>query len=87
MKDPRDESNPEIKYPWQQAVFDAFVEFRPEVLPMKVNAAQRAVAAGLTDLDPLEIDERIALQDALRSLRVLIFETKSVESSGNEGAA
>jgi hypothetical protein len=82
MKDPRDESNPEIKYLWQQTVLDAFMEFRPEVLPIKVNAAQRAVAARLTDPNPPELDERIAIQDALRSLRILIPEPTQYKKKG-----
>lgn len=61
----------DLKYPWQQTVLDAFMEFQPECLPAKINAAEQAILARLSDPAPADPDERIALQDALRSLRVL----------------
>jgi hypothetical protein len=63
--------NPNLKYPWQQAVLDAFNELRSEYLPLKVNAAQQAIAARLVDHTPADLDEQLAIRDALRSLRVL----------------
>jgi hypothetical protein len=66
--------DPAVKYPWQQDVLDAFLELRPELLCSKINAAERAISARLCDPDPPDLDERIALHDALRSLRVLLDE-------------
>lgn len=63
---------PSLSYEWQQAVFDALTEFRPELLPSKTNAAQRAIAARLRDRTPVDLEERIALQDALRSLGLIM---------------
>ncbi len=65
------EQEAEVKYPWQQFVMDAFVELRPESLPAKINAAERAISARLCEPNTPDIEERIALRDALRSLRVL----------------
>jgi hypothetical protein len=60
-----------VQHPWQEAVFDAFVELRPDLLPEKVKAAQRAVYQRLSDLSRSDVDERIALREALLSLREL----------------
>ncbi|HZP32433.1 MAG TPA: hypothetical protein VFB23_03635 [Candidatus Acidoferrales bacterium] len=60
------------KYPWQQPVLDAFLEVRPQFLRAKVNAAERAIAARLHDTNPADLDETMALQDALRSLHALL---------------
>ncbi|HZP32107.1 MAG TPA: response regulator [Candidatus Acidoferrales bacterium] len=68
---PETETTPKMKYPWQQAVLDAFMEFRPQYLPGKVNAAERAIDARLCDANAADLDERMALRDALRSLHVL----------------
>lgn len=67
-------SAPYLKYSWQQAVLDALMELRPERLPLKVNAAQRAIAARLRNPNPPDLDEQLALQDASRSLQVLFPE-------------
>jgi hypothetical protein len=66
--------NPAVKYPWQQDLLDAFLELRPEFLPLKINAAEQAISARLCDPDPPDLDERVALRDALRSLRILLDE-------------
>lgn len=63
--------NSHLKYPWQQAVLDALTELRSEYLPGKVNVAQRAISARLCDLTPADLDEKIAIRDALQNLRVL----------------
>jgi len=62
---------PELKYPWQKLVFDVFVEFDSENLPAKVQAAERALLDRLRDPTAKDRDERDALNDALRALRVL----------------
>lgn len=69
---------PELKYPWQKLVFDVFVEFDAESLPAKVQAAERALLDRLRDPTAKDRDERDALNDALRALRVLFpHEVKS----------
>jgi hypothetical protein len=70
-----------LKYPWQQVVLDAFMEMRPRFLPGKINAAERTIAARLADPQQLELDERLALCDALHSLRSLhtIFPPRAVD--------
>jgi hypothetical protein len=76
------EQGPAVKYPWQQLVLDAFVELRPESLPAKINAAERAISARLCEPNTPDMEESTALRDALRSLRVL-FPTAE-ETSGFE---
>jgi hypothetical protein len=65
------DADPQLKYPWQKPLLDAFTEFNPKWLPVKVSAAQRAISARLRDLSSLDLNERIALEDAIRSLRTL----------------
>jgi hypothetical protein len=67
---------PPLKYPWQQAVLDAFMEFQPENLPAKIGAAEQAISARLRDPDSADPEEHTALQDAWNSLRVLLSGTK-----------
>jgi hypothetical protein len=71
-----DESySPELKYPWQKAVLDAFLEFDPDRLVLKVGVAERTISARLRDHNHrLDLDEELALHDALRSLQVLFNE-------------
>jgi len=64
------------KYRWKQAVLDAFTETRSEALPLKVNAAEHAISARLCDNTPADLDEQLAIRDALQSLRVLLSEPK-----------
>lgn len=75
-----DTSGPGQKYAWQQVVFDAFIELRPEYLPPKINAAEHAISARLRDSAPVDLDERIALQDALQSLRARFLQSERQES-------
>ena len=60
-----------MKYPWQQAVVDAIVEFRPERLPGKIKTAERAIAARLCDPQEPDLDEHLTLANALLALRVI----------------
>jgi hypothetical protein len=77
--------DPTFKYPWQQDVLDAFLEFRPEFLSSKSNAAERAISARLCNSDPPDLDERVALRDALRSLRTLLNEnSRPAKQSGDK---
>jgi hypothetical protein len=75
-----------IKYPWQQVLLEAFMEFNSKQLPSKIDAAQRAISARLSDVSPADLDERLALRDALRSLHVL-FPTAGVEAGEEEEIA
>jgi hypothetical protein len=76
------DGNPKPKYPWQRAVLDAF-ESSPESLPFTVNAAERVIAARLRDKSHTSVDERLALNSALRSLRNLLpDEKRSADSAG-----
>ena len=55
---------------------DAFLAL-PESLPAKINIAERAIAARFLERNEPDVDEKWALNDALRALRVLIGETPS----------
>ena len=63
------------KYPWQEPVIDA-LQSVPESLPAKINVAEKAIAARLTDADHADKEEQLALKDALQWLRTLIAETR-----------
>ena len=60
-----------VKYPWQEAVLNAYMEFRPEFLRSKIVVAERAIAARLRGPEKPNLEEQIALNDALRALEVL----------------
>lgn len=62
----------QVKYPWQQAVLDAYAEMRSEYLVGKINVAERAISARLCDLTPADVNEQAAIRAALRSLRALL---------------
>jgi hypothetical protein len=47
------------------------MEFDPKQLPAKIGVAQRVIAERLCHVRPADLDERIALNDATRSLRIL----------------
>ena len=61
----------DLKYPWQQFLLEAFMEFDPDRLPVKIDEARRMISARLCDLRPDDVDEQIALSDAMRSLYIL----------------
>lgn len=73
-----------LKYPWQQAVLDAFLEPHPANLPRKVNVAERAISARLLEADPFQLDERIALGEALLALRRLVRELSEAGSESRD---
>lgn len=73
-----------VKYPWQRFVLDAFMEFRPDNLPAKINAAERAISARLCDPNLPDAEESTALHDALRSLRVLLPEARGTGRGSGE---
>jgi hypothetical protein len=60
-----------LKYPWQQFLLEAFMEFDPDRLPVKIDEARRVISARLCGLRPDDVDEQIALRDAMRSLHIL----------------
>lgn len=71
----------EPKYPWQETVLDAFLS-PPSDLGAKINVAERAISARISELD-IDFAERMALDDALRMLRVLVSETNATEAKAN----
>jgi len=62
---------PDLEYPWQELVLDVFMEF--ERLSLKIDRAERAISRRLreTEEPALGAEERTALYDALRALRVM----------------
>jgi hypothetical protein len=70
-----------LEFPWQQTLLDAFIEWRPAYLRGKINAAERAIAARLCDRT--DLNERIALGDALRTLCILFSKEVSDEKYMN----
>jgi hypothetical protein len=76
---------PELKYPWQKLVFEVFVEFDAALSGDKTKAAEYALLTRLRDPTPPDTDERTALNDALRALRVLFpHEVKSKPELSDE---
>ncbi len=73
---PEHQPQPAVKYAWQQFVLDTFMELRPDSLPAKINAAERAISARLCEPNNPDAEESTALRDALRSLRVLFPEAR-----------
>jgi hypothetical protein len=65
-----------LKYPWQQAVVDAFTELRPECQPEKIIVAERTILERLRSLRQPDIDERASLHDAFAILRVVFPSTE-----------
>jgi hypothetical protein len=62
---------PTVKYPWQQAVLDAFAESDPERLIRKTAEAQRAISKRLCQLTLADSVEQLAKREAVECLRVL----------------
>jgi hypothetical protein len=74
-----------LNYPWQQAVVDAF-QAPLDSLVVKINVADKTISARVRDPNPTDHEERIALNDALRALRVLMQETEAhTKALGNHG--
>ena len=70
-----------LKYPWQEAVVEAFIA-SPADLGAKINEAERTISARIKETQ-IDFAERMALDDALRMLRVLVSETKTEEAEHN----
>jgi len=73
-----------LKYAWQQTVVDAFLSV-PEETAGKIAIAKRTISARLKQSYELDPAERVALDDALRALRVLASETKFPWAEYGEG--
>ena len=65
--------NPKPKYPWQQAVVDALIEFHAGRIPEKIAAAERAIAGRLRQ-KPSDLEELLALRDAFLTLQIVFPE-------------
>ncbi len=65
-----------IEYPWQQMVLDAFLA-SPADLPGKIGIAVRTIMGRLKAPENITPAEHLALEDGLRSLRVLIADLKA----------
>jgi len=68
--------NNHFDYPWQQTVVDAFLA-SPADLAGKIYIAERAITARLRAPEKISPAEHSALEDALRSLRILVADLKS----------
>ena len=73
-----------IEYSWQQTVLDAFLA-RPAELAGKLYLAKRAITARLKAPERIGPAEHLALEDALRSLKVLIADLKAHENAQSDG--
>jgi hypothetical protein len=67
--------DPKLKYPWQQPLLDAFMEFHPEHIRDKLTTAEIAISRRLFE-KPTDPHEVRALRDALLALRTLARESK-----------
>jgi len=67
--------NNAVRYRWQQTVTDAFAASF-ETLPIKINLAEKAIAARQKDMPLPDVCEQLAIKDALRSLAKLIDQTR-----------
>ncbi len=70
-----------LEFPWQQTLPDAFIEWCPDYLPGKINAAERAITARFCE--PTDLNEHIALGDALHTLRLLFSKEVSADKFTN----
>ena len=76
-----------MKYAWQQAVVDAFMELRPERLPEKIEIAQGMLTERLSDPQQPDLDEQSALRDALHALRVFLPASEAAWEAKSRHAA
>ena len=65
-----------FEYSWQQTLLDAFLA-SPAELAGKINIAERAIMTRLKGPEKISPAEYLALDDALRSLKVLMADLKS----------
>jgi hypothetical protein len=70
-------SKKELRYPWQRLVLDAFREPHLEKALLRINVAERAISERLVDPNPFELAERLAIGEALLSLRRLLAQVRA----------
>jgi hypothetical protein len=75
--------NCELKYAWQEVVVDAFLAPASD-LSIKIDEAEQTIAARIRESE-IDFAERMALDDALRMLRVLTSETRLQQAEYNQG--
>lgn len=76
-----------MKYPWQQAVLDALMEYRADLIRDKLTTAERAISQRVRQR-PLDPEELVALREALIALQMVFPETKlKIETPENEEIA
>lgn len=71
-----------LKYSWLKVIVDAFLA-APCDLSTKINAAEQTISGRIREAE-IDFAERMALDDALRMLRVLISEAKRNPGQGRE---
>ena len=76
----RTPSYPSLKYPWQQAVLDVLMEFKPERMEDKIREAERVLSARLAQEEPADPDEQLALRGAVIALECVRGATMSKSS-------
>ena len=69
-----------LNYVWQQSVMAALNAFDAS-LPLKINIAQNAIAARLQVSKLMDLEEYMAIRDALRTLDLLIVQPYKHERS------
>jgi len=72
-----------LKYPWQEVVVEAFLA-PPSDLSIKIDEAERTISARIRESE-IDFAERMALDDALRMLRVLISEARLQQVEYKQG--
>ena len=72
-----------LRYPWQEVVVEAFLA-PPGDLSIKINEAERTISARIRESE-IDFAERMALDDALRMLRVLTSEARLQQAEYNQG--
>jgi len=78
-------SDPNLRYPWQQTVLEALIEYPP--VAHKIDAAEGAICARLCQ-KPKDAQEMLALRDALFALEIVFPEIQArVESHPTLGPA
>jgi len=72
-----------LKYPWQAVILEAFLA-TPSDLSIKINEAERAISDRVRESE-IDFSERMALDDALRMLRVLTSEARLQQVEYKQG--
>ena len=72
-----------LKYPWQAVIVEAFLA-PPSDLSIKIDEAERAISARVRESE-IDFAERMALDDALRMLRVLTSEARLQQVEYKQG--